>query len=117
MLSFLQTLISSACVEHLDFLSSLPETYTFEPFEECKHGQTSFKSLTDIPTVTDIADQTILDEQVNRKQQDCSVERGNIIQICRYIALLAYYVNIFILFVSSLSLVHYMYLVCLWFII
>jgi len=71
MLSFLQTLISSACVEHLDFLSSLPETYTFEPFEECKHGQTSFKSLTDIPTVTDIADQTILDEQVNRKQQDC----------------------------------------------
>lgn len=64
MLFFFQTLISSGCVEHLDFLSSLPDQYTFEPFEESKHGQTSFKSLTDIPQVTDIADHTVLDEQV-----------------------------------------------------
>ncbi|KAH3798780.1 hypothetical protein DPMN_152383, partial [Dreissena polymorpha] len=58
----LQTLISSACVEHLDFLSQLPDQSVFECFEQSNHGHYSFKSLTDIPTIADIADQTTLDE-------------------------------------------------------
>ncbi|XP_052816202.1 phosphorylase b kinase regulatory subunit beta-like isoform X2 [Mya arenaria] len=58
----LQTLISSACVEHLDFLSQLPDPSIFQRLEQSNHGQYSFKSLTDIPAVMNIADNTVLDE-------------------------------------------------------
>lgn len=59
----LQTLISSACIEHLDFLSTLPDQSIFQPFQESNHGQYSFKSLTDIPAITELADNTVLNEQ------------------------------------------------------
>ncbi|KAL4234418.1 hypothetical protein ACF0H5_006065 [Mactra antiquata] len=59
----LQTLISSACIEHLDFLTTLPDQSIFQPFTESNHGRYSFKSLTDIPTITDISDDKVFDEQ------------------------------------------------------
>ena len=59
-----QSLISSACLEHLDFLGTLPDSSIFIPFEEASHGRNSFKSLTDIPTLTDISDSLVLDEHV-----------------------------------------------------
>ncbi|XP_053402296.1 phosphorylase b kinase regulatory subunit beta-like isoform X7 [Mercenaria mercenaria] len=59
----LQTLISSACIEHLDFLTTLPDQSIFQPFQESNHGRFSFKSLTDIPTVLELADDTVLNEQ------------------------------------------------------
>ena len=41
--------MASACIEHLDFLHHLPDADIFQAFKE-KQSDSSFKSLTDIPT-------------------------------------------------------------------
>lgn len=58
----LQSFTSTACVEHLDFLNSLPDANIFLPFEE-KVVKSSFKSLTDIPKITITEDNEYLDEK------------------------------------------------------
>ncbi|ESP02603.1 hypothetical protein LOTGIDRAFT_224755 [Lottia gigantea] len=49
----LQSFISSACIEHLDFLHHLEDPNIFDPLNEKKTGS-NFKSLTDLPTLSDI---------------------------------------------------------------
>ncbi|UYV62294.1 PHKB [Cordylochernes scorpioides] len=46
-----QNLISSSCIEHLDFLHLLPEDLLpkFEPFQQLVHTSIGYQSLTDIP--------------------------------------------------------------------
>ncbi|XP_056008769.1 phosphorylase b kinase regulatory subunit beta-like isoform X2 [Ostrea edulis] len=52
----LQSLITSGCVEHLDFLDKIGDpTDVFVPFEEKTVG-TSFKSLTEIPNLPELND-------------------------------------------------------------
>ena len=57
-------MISSACIEHLDFLHHLPDAEIFHPFEESVGRRHSFKSLTEVPPIPEIADKTVFDEQV-----------------------------------------------------
>ncbi|XP_046550516.1 LOW QUALITY PROTEIN: phosphorylase b kinase regulatory subunit beta-like [Haliotis rubra] len=58
----LQSFISSACIEHLDFLHTLIDPGIFTKFEEKTVGS-NFKSLTDIPSLIDIVE----DGHVNKK--------------------------------------------------
>ncbi|XP_076338400.1 putative phosphorylase b kinase regulatory subunit beta isoform X3 [Tachypleus tridentatus] len=48
----LQNLISSSCIEHLDFLHLLPSDLLprFEAFQQLEHTSVGYQSLTDIPT-------------------------------------------------------------------
>ena len=57
-------MISSACIEHLDFLHHLPDAEIFHPFETANTRKHSFKSLTEVPTIPEISDKTVFDEQV-----------------------------------------------------
>ena len=59
----LQSFIRSGCMEHLDFLHSLPDMDIFQRFHE-KTQITSYKSLTDIPAAVPEKDNVILDEKV-----------------------------------------------------
>uniref|UniRef100_V5H666 Phosphorylase b kinase regulatory subunit n=1 Tax=Ixodes ricinus TaxID=34613 RepID=V5H666_IXORI len=47
----LQNLISSSCIEHLDFLHLLPHDALpkFEAFQQLEHTNTGYQSLTDVP--------------------------------------------------------------------
>lgn len=47
----LQNLISSSCMEHLDFMNSsdMPETTSFKQFRQLEHDYIGYQSLTDIP--------------------------------------------------------------------
>ncbi|XP_044743853.1 probable phosphorylase b kinase regulatory subunit beta isoform X2 [Chrysoperla carnea] len=47
----LQNLISSSCIEHLDFMNSsdMPEETTFKQFRQLEHDYIGYQSLTDIP--------------------------------------------------------------------
>lgn len=55
-LVFFQSMISSACIEHLDFLDSIGDVFT--RFEE-KNVTQSFKSLTEIPKLPELVDDGI----------------------------------------------------------
>ncbi|GFN77190.1 phosphorylase b kinase regulatory subunit beta, partial [Plakobranchus ocellatus] len=57
----LQTFISSAAVEHLDFLNRLPDSNIFTPFEE-KTMKASFKSLTEIPQLLALEEEPFASE-------------------------------------------------------
>ena len=59
-------MISSACIEHLDFLHHLPDAEIFHPFETANSRKHSFKSLTDVPPIPEISDKTTFDEQVHK---------------------------------------------------
>ncbi|KAL8575938.1 hypothetical protein ACOMHN_027336 [Nucella lapillus] len=58
----LQSFLTTGCVEHLDFLNSIPDEEVFQVFEE-KVGVSSFRSLTEIPKITDKDDDFHLDEK------------------------------------------------------
>ena len=60
-----QTFISSAAVEHLDFLNRLPDSNIFTPFEE-KTMKASFKSLTEIPQLVALEEEAFASEAVRR---------------------------------------------------
>ena len=60
---FLQSFMSSGCVEHLDFLNSLPDSDIFQAFKE-KVGVSTFKSLTEIPKAAALEDDFHLEEKV-----------------------------------------------------
>ena len=45
----LQNLISSSCIEHLDFLSNLDVDLDVRPFEQLQHASIGYQSLTDVP--------------------------------------------------------------------
>uniref|UniRef100_A0A4D5RAB5 Phosphorylase b kinase regulatory subunit n=1 Tax=Scolopendra viridis TaxID=118503 RepID=A0A4D5RAB5_SCOVI len=45
----LQNLISSSCVEHLDFLHNTNIEFKFSPFQQVQHKSVGYQSLTDIP--------------------------------------------------------------------
>lgn len=64
-LLFYQSLITSGCVEHLDFLDKIGDpSDIFVPFEEKTVGA-SFKSLTEIPKLPELNDATLrYNEQV-----------------------------------------------------
>ena len=56
LLLLLQSLITSGCVEHLDFLDKIGDpSDIFVPFEEKTVGS-SFKSLTEIPKLPELND-------------------------------------------------------------
>ncbi|XP_005099610.1 phosphorylase b kinase regulatory subunit beta isoform X2 [Aplysia californica] len=57
----LQSFISSAAVEHLDFLNLLPDPDIFTPFEE-KSMKASFKSLTEIPQLIALEEESFINE-------------------------------------------------------
>ncbi|XP_059167823.1 phosphorylase b kinase regulatory subunit beta-like isoform X2 [Physella acuta] len=57
----LQSFISSAAVEHLDFLNLLPDPSIFSPFEE-KTMKASFKSLTEIPQLVALEEESFVNE-------------------------------------------------------
>lgn len=65
LLLFYQSLITSGCVEHLDFLDKIGDpSDIFVPFEEKTVGA-SFKSLTEIPKLPQLNDATLrYNEQV-----------------------------------------------------
>ncbi|XP_064114166.1 probable phosphorylase b kinase regulatory subunit beta isoform X2 [Macrobrachium nipponense] len=46
----LQNLISSSCIEHLDFMSAMDIDLDIKPFEQLKHASIGYQSLTDVPT-------------------------------------------------------------------
>ncbi|GFR83463.1 phosphorylase b kinase regulatory subunit beta [Elysia marginata] len=56
-----KTFISSAAVEHLDFLNRLPDSNIFTPFEE-KTMKASFKSLTEIPQLVALEEEPFASE-------------------------------------------------------
>ncbi|KAF2352247.1 Glycoside hydrolase family 15/Phosphorylase b kinase regulatory chain family [Trinorchestia longiramus] len=45
----LQNLISSSCVEHLDFMSSVDVDCDVQPFQQLQHASIGYQSLTDVP--------------------------------------------------------------------
>lgn len=50
----LQNLISSSCIEHLDFMTSLEASELgIEQFRQIEHEYIGYQSLTDVPVVTD----------------------------------------------------------------
>ncbi|CAL1542018.1 unnamed protein product [Lymnaea stagnalis] len=57
----LQSFISSAAVEHLDFLNLLPDPSIFTPFEE-RTMKASFKSLTEIPQLIALEEESFINE-------------------------------------------------------
>ena len=60
-----KTFISSAAVEHLDFLNRLPDSSVFTPFEE-KTMKASFKSLTEIPQLVALEEEPFASEAVSQ---------------------------------------------------
>ncbi|KAK6186118.1 hypothetical protein SNE40_008216 [Patella caerulea] len=58
----LQSFIQSACIEHLDFLHQIEDPDIFQPLKEKVVGS-NFKSLTDLPTLTDITDGHYVNEK------------------------------------------------------
>ncbi|XP_069948194.1 probable phosphorylase b kinase regulatory subunit beta isoform X3 [Cherax quadricarinatus] len=46
----LQNLISSSCIEHLDFMSTMNIDLDITPFEQLQHASIGYQSLTDVPT-------------------------------------------------------------------
>ncbi|KAK4321576.1 hypothetical protein Pmani_007646 [Petrolisthes manimaculis] len=46
----LQNLISSSCIEHLDFMSTMDIDLDISPFEQLQHASIGYQSLTDVPT-------------------------------------------------------------------
>ncbi|BFZ13480.1 hypothetical protein BsWGS_16519 [Bradybaena similaris] len=57
----LQSFISSAAVEHLDFLNLLPDPTIFTPFQE-KSMKSSFRSLTEIPQLVALEEESFINE-------------------------------------------------------
>uniref|UniRef100_A0A0B7AGG0 Phosphorylase b kinase regulatory subunit n=1 Tax=Arion vulgaris TaxID=1028688 RepID=A0A0B7AGG0_9EUPU len=57
----LQSFISSAAVEHLDFLNLLPDPSIFTPFEE-RTMKASFRSLTEIPQLVALDEESFINE-------------------------------------------------------
>ncbi|XP_050711769.1 probable phosphorylase b kinase regulatory subunit beta isoform X6 [Eriocheir sinensis] len=45
----LQNLISSSCIEHLDFMNALDIDLDIKPFEQLQHASIGYQSLTDVP--------------------------------------------------------------------
>ncbi|MPC71468.1 putative phosphorylase b kinase regulatory subunit beta [Portunus trituberculatus] len=45
----LQNLISSSCIEHLDFMSTLDVDLDIKAFEQLQHASIGYQSLTDVP--------------------------------------------------------------------
>ncbi|KAL3859718.1 hypothetical protein ACJMK2_009920 [Sinanodonta woodiana] len=58
----LQSLISSSCVEHLDFLQTVTDPSIFQRFEETSIGKSSFKSLIEVPKLVDLLDDIVYKE-------------------------------------------------------
>merc|ERR1719481_240949 len=52
----LQNLLSSSCIEHLDFLAA-EEILDVQPFQEVKHQYAGYQSLTDIPKIPEITEE------------------------------------------------------------
>ncbi|XP_069171348.1 probable phosphorylase b kinase regulatory subunit beta isoform X2 [Procambarus clarkii] len=46
----LQNLISSSCIEHLDFMSAMDIDLDIKAFEQLQHASIGYQSLTDVPT-------------------------------------------------------------------
>lgn len=55
----LQNLISSSCVEHLDFMNmlALPQEPFYKSFKQLEHDYIGYQSLTDVPRVLNYSDQ------------------------------------------------------------
>ncbi|XP_066258563.1 probable phosphorylase b kinase regulatory subunit beta isoform X1 [Euwallacea similis] len=54
----LQNLISSSCVEHLDFMNAMEEfTENFSHFQQLEHDYIGYQSLTDVPRVSHYNDE------------------------------------------------------------
>ncbi|XP_044751763.1 probable phosphorylase b kinase regulatory subunit beta isoform X2 [Coccinella septempunctata] len=55
----LQNLISSSCVEHLDFMNmlELPEDPSYKHFKQLEHDYIGYQSLTDVPRVLNYSDE------------------------------------------------------------
>ncbi|XP_076321382.1 putative phosphorylase b kinase regulatory subunit beta isoform X1 [Tachypleus tridentatus] len=69
----LQNLISSSCIEHLDFLHLLPSDMLpkFEAFQQLEHASIGYQSLTDIPKAIVYSEPTYnFDEYRNRQTSD-----------------------------------------------
>lgn len=50
----LQNLLSSSCIEHLDFLPGQDSSLEIQPVQELKHLYAGYQSLTDIPKILEI---------------------------------------------------------------
>jgi len=50
----LQNLLSSSCIEHLDFLPGQDSSFEIQPIQELKHVYAGYQSLTDIPKILEI---------------------------------------------------------------
>eukprot|EP00092_Neocalanus_flemingeri_P018371 GFUD01019880.1.p1 GENE.GFUD01019880.1~~GFUD01019880.1.p1 ORF type:complete len:1110 (+),score=249.46 GFUD01019880.1:78-3407(+) len=50
----LQNLLSSSCIEHLDFLPGQDSSLEIQPIQELKHLYAGYQSLTDIPKILEI---------------------------------------------------------------
>ncbi|XP_043476951.1 probable phosphorylase b kinase regulatory subunit beta isoform X1 [Leptopilina heterotoma] len=53
----LQNLISSSCIEHLDFLSNLDIDIDLNPFKQLEHDYIGYQSLTDVPRALSYAEE------------------------------------------------------------
>ncbi|XP_073999627.1 probable phosphorylase b kinase regulatory subunit beta isoform X2 [Rhodnius prolixus] len=56
----LQNLISSSCIEHLDFLNTVdPSEIAFQQFSQLEHDYVGYQSLTDVPLTVDYTEMSI----------------------------------------------------------
>ncbi|CAL4083790.1 unnamed protein product, partial [Meganyctiphanes norvegica] len=55
----LQNLISSSCIEHLDFMSTLDIELDISPFEQLQHTSIGYQSLTDVPQAIQYSEDNI----------------------------------------------------------
>lgn len=64
----LQNLISSSCVEHLDFMNAMDlPNETFTHFKQLEHDYIGYQSLTDVPRVINVNDELVCYEHFHHK--------------------------------------------------
>ena len=54
----LQNLVSSSCIEHLDFLSTEDQDFQAQSFQQLQHASIGYQSLTDVPQAVAYAEDT-----------------------------------------------------------
>ncbi|XP_065353861.1 probable phosphorylase b kinase regulatory subunit beta isoform X1 [Cloeon dipterum] len=52
----LQNLISSSCIEHLDFMNKIEDEVEIKPFKQIEHEYIGYQSLTDVPRVLEYSE-------------------------------------------------------------
>ncbi|XP_059481695.1 probable phosphorylase b kinase regulatory subunit beta isoform X2 [Neocloeon triangulifer] len=52
----LQNLISSSCIEHLDFMNKIEDEIEIKPFKQIEHEYIGYQSLTDVPKVLEYSE-------------------------------------------------------------